>query len=148
MFLSHSAHPVVSNRHPCITCTAPGTPPAALGLLCVVALICCWLGIRYIRRSMPYESRTFRKNIRLLSAKIANSRNFSGIWRSYASSLPRISYIVHLRLFGPLLGTLANLLDPCRQEEFTSSPFTTCYLKLFKYHSKKAVRTIQVNIRS
>ena len=29
-------------------------PYAVLGLFCVVALICWWLGIRYIRRSAPY----------------------------------------------------------------------------------------------
>ena len=47
-----------------------------------------------------------------------------------------------------ILDTLADLPDPGGQEEFISSPFTTCYLKLFKYYSKKPVRTIQVNVRS
>ena len=37
-----------------------------------------------------YESRTSRKMIRLLSTKIANNRNFSGIERSCLNSLPRI----------------------------------------------------------
>ena len=36
-------------------------PPTVLGLLCVVPLICWWFATRYIRRSMPYESRTSRK---------------------------------------------------------------------------------------
>ena len=40
--------------------------------------------------------------IRLLSAKIANSRNFSGIGRSSASSLPRISWNCMFGLFEPL----------------------------------------------
>ena len=54
-------------------------PPAALGLFCVVALICWWLGIRYIRRSVPYESRTSRKTIRLLRAKIAGTSQVFGV---------------------------------------------------------------------
>ena len=57
-------------------------PTAVLGLLCEVPLICLWLSARYMRRSMPFESRTSRKTIWLLSAKIANSRNFSGNLRS------------------------------------------------------------------
>ena len=41
----------------------------------------------------PYESRGLqKKTIRLLSAKIANSRNFSGIERSCFNSLPRICW--------------------------------------------------------
>ena len=56
-----------------------------------LALICWCLGIMYIRRRVAYKIRTSRKIIRLLSAKIANNRNFSGNGRSWASSLPRIS---------------------------------------------------------
>ena len=84
------------------------------------------LVVRYYvyKEEHALQSRTSRKTI-----KIANSRSFSGIWRGYASSLPRISYIAHLELFEPLLGTLASLPDPSRQEELTSSPIHNLLLK-------------------
>ena len=48
--------------------------------------LCSWLNILVVRQrvykgGMPYESRTSRKTIRLLSTIIANNRNFSGILR-------------------------------------------------------------------
>ena len=57
------------------------------------------------KQSALSESRTSRITIRLLSTIIANSRNFSGILRSYTSSL---LIIAQLGCLEPLLDTLSR----------------------------------------
>ena len=65
------------------------TPPDLGTTLCKCIDILV-VGLKGIKEVCPYESKTSRKSIRLLSAKLANSRNFSGIERSCLNSLPRI----------------------------------------------------------
>ena len=79
---------------------------------------------------MPYESRTSRKTIRLLSTVIANNRNFSGIWRSGAPPHPRICQIACFRLFEPLLDVLATLSDSEEVGELDQLPMHNLLLKL------------------
>ena len=68
-------------------------------LLFTHALIFWWLGPQYKRPACLGESRTSRKTIRLLMCQIANSRNFSGIWRRCVTSSLRINQIVYLGCF-------------------------------------------------
>ena len=94
---------------------------------------------------MPYESRTSRKTIRLLSAKIVNSRNFSGILEEL-HYLPTQSLLnCTFGLFVPLLDVLATLSD---SEEWAESGQLPMHNLLLKSISKEPVIVVQVNVRS
>ena len=51
-----------------------------LGLLCVVALIFWWLGIKYIREACPMKVGPPEKPSDCSVLNKLNSRNFSGNW--------------------------------------------------------------------
>ena len=87
------------------------SPHYFLELLCVAVLIFWWLGLKVYKQSVLSESRTSRITIRLLSTIIANSRNFSGILRSYTSSL----------LIYAQLGCLEPLLDTLSRRSWSGS---------------------------
>ena len=65
-------------------------PPKAFRLLCLVPLICLWLGIKCIRRSGLDISRTSGKTIRLFSAKIPNSRNLKKLCSLFCLGLVKL----------------------------------------------------------
>ena len=99
-------------------------------LLFVGNLIFWWLGQVYKREACPIKVGPPEKNIRLLSAKIANNKNFSGKWEEL-HCLPTQDLLTCVsRVFEPLLGVLAILSDPEDVGGQTNSPCTTCYLKL------------------
>ena len=89
------------------------SPHQFLELLCVAVLIFWWLGLKVYKQGALSKSRTSRITIRLLSTIIANSRNFSGILRSYTHSL----------LIYAQLGCLEPLLDTLSRRSWSGSHY-------------------------
>ena len=64
----------------------------------------------------------------MLMCQIANSRNFSGIWRGCVTSSLRINQIMYLGCFSHL-EHFGHLLDPEEVVQINSPPHATCYLE-------------------